>query len=450
MTSALRSATAALQLLRRPGLTCRVEDGATFLQTYNAENRISTVEKHAGADCVNPGTYLASWSFGYDGDGTRTAQLYTPYSGGNPGTAVVSAYFFGGSLEVTGSTVKKYYSFAGQSIAMRDASGLQYFLTDHLGSMVAVLSSTGTLTSQQRYLPFGQVREDVGSITQTDFGYTGQRDNSYIKLLDYRSRWYDPELGRFISPDSIIPNPANPQSLNRYSYTLNNPIRYNDPSGHRACDDFDANGKCVIDKFGRLLDYVYEKILNDKGIVKKQYDALEAMNKIVKQAAYIYGSDWDGFFKATNYVFLGTSSNSPYTMAVAHFSQGFHGIAFSSGSGDTGFNQDFEQAGDNQVRHFWAAFATAANGVDPGRRGEINAQYGNFLHDVVEDWMGHDDTTYSDYTLSVVAIDLAEQVNAGSIASPSALPGAFDATLGVNSPGYTGANLQWLFSTPNQ
>jgi hypothetical protein len=55
------------------------------------------------------------------------------------------------------------------------------------------------------------------------------------------ARWYDPALGRFISPDSIVPQPGNPQSLNRYSYVLNNPLKYTDPSGHeeectnRAC-----------------------------------------------------------------------------------------------------------------------------------------------------------------------------------------------------------------------
>jgi RHS repeat-associated protein len=76
------------------------------------------------------------------------------------------------------------------------------------------------------------VRTDVGNITQTDFGYTGQRANSYIKLDDYHSRWYDADLGRFVSPDSIVPDAANPQSLNRYSYVDNAPISQSDPSGH--------------------------------------------------------------------------------------------------------------------------------------------------------------------------------------------------------------------------
>jgi RHS repeat-associated protein len=51
-------------------------------------------------------------------------------------------------------------------------------------------------------------------------------------LYYYNARYYDPNIGRFISPDTIIPQPFNPQSLNRYSYCLNNPLKYIDPTGH--------------------------------------------------------------------------------------------------------------------------------------------------------------------------------------------------------------------------
>jgi RHS repeat-associated protein len=64
------------------------------------------------------------------------------------------------------------------------------------------------------------------------FGFTGKRDYSYIQLIDFNARFYSPRLGRFIQPDTIIPNLTNPQSLNRFSYTLNNPVKYTDPSGN--------------------------------------------------------------------------------------------------------------------------------------------------------------------------------------------------------------------------
>ena len=53
-----------------------------------------------------------------------------------------------------------------------------------------------------------------------------------IGLVYMAARWYAPTLGRFISADTLIPDPANPQSYNRYSYVENRPSYYTDPSGH--------------------------------------------------------------------------------------------------------------------------------------------------------------------------------------------------------------------------
>jgi RHS repeat-associated protein len=64
----------------------------------------------------------------------------------------------------------------------------------------------------------------------TDKLFTGQRLDG-TGLYYYNARYYDPTIGRFISPDTVIQNPANPQCLNRYTYCLNNPLKYNDPSG---------------------------------------------------------------------------------------------------------------------------------------------------------------------------------------------------------------------------
>jgi len=132
----------------------------------------------------------------------------------------------------------------------QSANGLQYFLTDHLGSTVAITDSNGTLTSQQRYLPFGGTRTNVTTPNSpgTDFGYTGQRDldPGMGGLMDYKARFYSPILGRFIQPDTIIPNLYNSQAFNRYSYVGNSPVNFNDPSGHRACGDgevIDCDGK---------------------------------------------------------------------------------------------------------------------------------------------------------------------------------------------------------------
>jgi RHS repeat-associated protein len=71
----------------------------------------------------------------------------------------------------------------------------------------------------------------------TDKLFTGQRLDA-TGLYYYNARYYDATIGRFISPDSIIPHPYNPQSFNRYSYCLNNPLKYIDPSGHDGVSDY--------------------------------------------------------------------------------------------------------------------------------------------------------------------------------------------------------------------
>jgi len=114
---------------------------------------------------------------------------------------------------------------------------------DHLGSTSVLSDSSGAkvTNSEVVYAPFGEVR--VGSLpTLTDLGFTGQpldrstAANPNDGLMYYGARYYLPGLRRFISADSVVPQPFNSQAYNRYSYVLNNPIRLIDPSGHAADD----------------------------------------------------------------------------------------------------------------------------------------------------------------------------------------------------------------------
>jgi RHS repeat-associated protein len=81
------------------------------------------------------------------------------------------------------------------------------------------------------YYPYGEERYVEGTLT-TDYGFTGQRKNCYLDTYSMGAREYDPGLGRWLSADTIVPDPANPQSLNRYSYVYNNSLKYTDPTGH--------------------------------------------------------------------------------------------------------------------------------------------------------------------------------------------------------------------------
>ena len=120
------------------------------------------------------------------------------------------------------------------------AGGKFYFLTDHLGGVVAVLDGSGAMVGEQRYRPFGQPRLTPG-IAQTDLGFTGQQSLPAAGLQDFNARWFNTSLGMFTSPDSLITDAFDPQGLSRYGYVFSNPLRYTDPSGHRPCEyDLDA------------------------------------------------------------------------------------------------------------------------------------------------------------------------------------------------------------------
>ncbi|MFW6063564.1 MAG: RHS repeat-associated core domain-containing protein, partial [Chloroflexota bacterium] len=70
----------------------------------------------------------------------------------------------------------------------------------------------------------------------TDRGFTGHRHSDEVDLIYMNARYYAPGIGRFVSPDTLVPDPAQPQSFNRYSYGLNNPVNYTDPTGHYVAD----------------------------------------------------------------------------------------------------------------------------------------------------------------------------------------------------------------------
>jgi RHS repeat-associated protein len=83
----------------------------------------------------------------------------------------------------------------------------------------------------RQYLAYGGKRG--GDEYAFEPNYTGQRlDGS--GLLYYQARYYDPQLGVFISPDSLIPDPTHYPAYHRYLYADANPLKYNDPTGHCA------------------------------------------------------------------------------------------------------------------------------------------------------------------------------------------------------------------------
>jgi RHS repeat-associated protein len=186
--------------------------GTDITLAYDAENRLTQVS----------GGVTASYT--YDGDGVRVKAVVN-------GTTSV---YVGNYYEITGGVVKKYYYAGSVRVAENNGGTLHFLLTDHLGSTATTTDANGNRVTELRYLPFGDTRYNPGGQITT-YRFTGQRWDSGTGLYWYNSRWYDPLIGRFIQADTLVPQPGNPQSLNRYSYVRNNPLRFVDPSGMAEC-----------------------------------------------------------------------------------------------------------------------------------------------------------------------------------------------------------------------
>jgi len=128
---------------------------------------------------------------------------------------------------------------------------MYYVHTDHLGSLNVLTNASGAIVQETSYDAWGN-RRDPATLQNyatppinliTDRGFTGHEHLDAFKLINMNGRIYDPALGRFLSPDNYVQSADFTQSYNRYSYCMNNPLMFTDPSGwYRVADDDPNNG----------------------------------------------------------------------------------------------------------------------------------------------------------------------------------------------------------------
>ncbi len=192
---------------------------ATRAITYNADNLPTNIAWTKAATVTS--------AFTYDGSGTRVKKTI---QGGS------TTWYIGSHYEKKDSTYTKYIFAGGTRIAKVTTSGYHILHSDHLGSSTIITESSGGVVESTEYNPFGTTRTHSGA-TLTNYKYTDQELDPETGLYNYGARYYDPMIGRFISPDPIVQAPFNPQSLNRYSYCINSPLIYVDPSGYGWISD---------------------------------------------------------------------------------------------------------------------------------------------------------------------------------------------------------------------
>jgi RHS repeat-associated protein len=131
---------------------------------------------------------------------------------------------------------ESFYFYAGGKVVgayitkTNTSPQTNYFHGDHLGSISVVTDQAGLVIARYQYDAWGKRVLAAGS-NATIHGFTGH-EHLDDGLIHMNGRVYDPGLARFLSADPHIQDPSNLQSWNRYSYVLNNPLAYTDPSGY--------------------------------------------------------------------------------------------------------------------------------------------------------------------------------------------------------------------------
>jgi RHS repeat-associated protein len=180
--------------------------------TYDAENRM-----------VN----YSSAAYSYDGNGLRVKKV----SG-----STTTVYIFSGPKVIAeydngaapGSPSREYIYSGGALLAKIESSATTYYHPEHLSNRL-MTDANGNITGQRGHYPFGETWYESGTATKlkfTSYERDAESGNDFAM-----ARYHVNRLGRFSAPDPLAGSTANPQSLNRYAYTLNDPVNLTDPSG---------------------------------------------------------------------------------------------------------------------------------------------------------------------------------------------------------------------------
>jgi len=208
--------------------------------TYTAFNKPETITKGSN-----------STRFEYGADRSRYLQVATDSSGST------KTHYLGQLFEriqkPNGIIEYKNYIYAGKrmiAVSTRrsnNSTDLNYLHRDHINSTTVITDATGVVKERFSYDLFGKRRSDASwkaaspqeaimlsalTSSTTHHGYTEHEFLEGVGLIHMNGRVYDPELGRFLSADPFVQNKQNLQSFNRYSYVLNNPLSFTDPSGY--------------------------------------------------------------------------------------------------------------------------------------------------------------------------------------------------------------------------
>ena len=231
---------------------------------------------------ISQGGYTAS--FRYDMHGNRTRLVLT----GDSTHWGYTKYYMDGIYEVTvaDTMVREVLWLGGDAYSagtayVRESGGtwtLWSVQRDRQGCITGVCNAGGEVLWRGSYDAWGNMRNpDTWTLYNADSipepllgrGYTGHEHLTPFGLVNMNARLYDPMLGRFLSPDNLVQAPSLGQNYNRYSYCLNNPLRYTDQSG----EIFGIDDILVGMAIGAIINVAYQGF---KGNIHNPMDVFKA------------------------------------------------------------------------------------------------------------------------------------------------------------------------------
>jgi len=243
-------------------------------------NGVTTViyDANGGSDAINNSTNLCDPSVGYT--------YATPWTVG-PATNVFC-------------NATQYYH--------QDVLGSTRLTSDAIGNPIA--------TSRVNYAPYGN--PTLGQ----RFGYTGQESDDESGLIYMDARYYEPLIGRILSPDTVVPDLTKPQSLNRYSYVLNNPLSMVDPTGHQA-----ENTEVTSDtrwetgpEPGTVRAPIPQYDRSDISLLSLRTEHFSLLNEVPNDVPEVYSEAWDkGWGRIQSDPFYEGYLKTPYTWSEYKF-----------------------------------------------------------------------------------------------------------------------------------
>ena len=209
----------------KPHAVSGVENTGYMIASTSQEIRYNPLGK---ADLLREGQYAELLRYGPD-----TQRWVTTDSVSGLATAT-TLYHDDFEMRSTGNGGTRMFHYLGNGLLCVIPPGGQplyyYMMTDNVGSVVHVINGEGISEFDAWYDAWGRQTITVNTIGFFR-GYGGHEMLPQFRLVNMDGRMYDYVLGRFLSPDNYVQEPENSQNFNRYSYCLNNPLKYSDPTG---------------------------------------------------------------------------------------------------------------------------------------------------------------------------------------------------------------------------